>query len=158
MIAVNKNKGDWLTNLDDVWLAVTTKVNPPTTKALLSQQCCLLSLDSNKAVIGISSASLAKLHLGKIPKIEAVFRSVLGLDIKVELAINKVNQQKSSQIGALDEESNLTEAQQLALSRLKSFTHCTDKFFSQKASIDLELAKNLRRKSRASVNHLCLFL
>ena len=60
-----------LTNLDDIWKRVITLIEPPTTRALLSQQCRLVSLDDNKAVVAISSAKLTRLHQGKIPKIEA---------------------------------------------------------------------------------------
>ena len=129
VIAVNKNKGEKLTNLDDVWLAVTTKVNPPTIKALLSQQCRLISLDDSKAMIGIGSSRLMKLHEGKIPSIEAAFEVALGYSVTVELITEVDAAKKFQQVVQSRSKTNLTQAQQLALSRLKSFTESTDKFF-----------------------------
>ena len=117
-----------LTNLDEIWKRVITLIEPPTTRALLSQQSRLVRLDDNKAVIAISSAKLTRLHQSKIPNIEAALQSALGYEVTVELTT----------IGAITEEepiiqprskSNLTGAQQLALSQLKSFTQSQDKFF-----------------------------
>ena len=74
-----------LTNLDDIWETVTTLIKPATTRALLSQQSRLVSLEENKAVVAISSAKLVKLHQSKISNIEAAIQSALGYEVKVEL-------------------------------------------------------------------------
>jgi tRNA(Met) C34 N-acetyltransferase TmcA len=118
-----------LTNLDDIWKKVTTLIEPPTTRALLSQQSRLVSLDEDKAAIAISSAKLVKLHQSKIPNIEAAMQSALGYKVTVELitevdAITESNLIIQSQL-----KSNLTGDQQLALSQLKFFTQSQDKFF-----------------------------
>ena len=118
-----------LTNLDDIWKTVTTLIEPPTTRALLSQQSRLVSLDEDKAAIAISSAKLVKLHQSKIPNIEAALQSALGYEVTVEL-INEIDAQtESSSVSQQDELSNLTSDQQLALSKLKSFTQSQEKFF-----------------------------
>ena len=117
-----------LTNLDDIWKTVITLIEPPTTRALLSQQSRLVSLDEDKAVIGINSAKLVKLHQSKIPNIEAAMQSALGYEVTVELiTANAITE--SLPVIQQDELSNLTDAQQLALSQLKSFTQSQDKFF-----------------------------
>ena len=118
-----------LSNLDEIWKAVLTLIKPPTTRALLSQQSRLVSLDEHRAAIAISSAKLVKLHQSKIPNIEAALQSALGYEVTVEL-INEVDAQtESSSVSQQDELSNLTSVQQLALSKLKSFTQSQDKFF-----------------------------
>ncbi len=116
-----------LTNKADIWKTVISLIEPPTTRVLLSQQCRLLSLDGSKAVIGISSAKLTRLHLGKIPSIEATFEVVLGYEVKVELIT--IDDTKQSTQVVQSQFNSLTEDQQQALSQLKFFTHCTDKFF-----------------------------
>ncbi len=115
-----------LTNLDDIWDAVVRSIEPPTTRALLSQQTRLISLDGSKAVIVISSAKLAKLHRAKIPNIEAAF-TALGYEIAVELIAADLTPEPRT---VTQPQSNkLTRDQQLALSRLKSFSQSQDKFF-----------------------------
>ena len=117
-----------LTNLDEIWKTVITLIEPPTTRALLSQQGRLVSLDEDKAVIRINSAKLVKLNQSKIPNIEAAMQSALGYEVTVELiTANAITE--SLPVIQQDELSNLTGDQQLALSQLKSFTQSQDKFF-----------------------------
>ena len=117
-----------LTNLDDIWKTVTTLIEPPTTRALLSQQSRLVSLDQEQAAIAISSAKLVKLHQSKVPNIEAALQSVLGYEVTVEL-ITEDAIEESLPVIQPDSESNLTSDQQFALSQLKFFTQSQDKFF-----------------------------
>ncbi|MDJ0594489.1 MAG: AAA family ATPase [Pleurocapsa sp. MO_226.B13] len=117
-----------LTNLDDIWKTVTTLIEPPTTRALLSQQSRLVSLNEDKATIAINSAKLVKLHQSKIPNIEAAMQSALGYEVTVELITGDAVKESSPAIQQ-DELSNLTGDQQLALSQLKSFTRSQEKFF-----------------------------
>jgi hypothetical protein len=118
-----------LTNLDDIWKTVTTLIEPPTTRALLSQQSRLVSLDEDKAAIAISSAKLVKLHQSKIPNIEAAMQSALGYEVTVELITEVDAITESNLIIQPQSKSNLTGDQQLALSQLKFFTQSQDKFF-----------------------------
>ncbi|MDJ0903176.1 MAG: AAA family ATPase [Xenococcus sp. MO_188.B8] len=118
-----------LTSLDDIWQTVTALIEPPTTRALLSQQSRLVSLDEHKAAIAISSAKLVKLHQSKIPKIEAAMQSALGYEVTVELVSSADAQTESMPVMEEDSQSNLTGDQQLALAQLKSFTQSQDKFF-----------------------------
>ena len=70
-----------------LWAQVIACLHPPTTKALLSQQCHLISFNGSSAVVGISSAKLQKLHQGKVTNIEAAFAQVCQSKVKVSLEV-----------------------------------------------------------------------
>ena len=114
-----------LTNLDDIWKTVASKICPLTTQALLRQQCHLISLMDNKAILGMSSPKLAKLNQSKIPNIEAAFKAS-GYEVTVELITNN---SKPPTFQFVESQVTLTEEQQQALSQLKFFTQSQDKFF-----------------------------
>ena len=105
-----------LTSLDDIWATVTTLIEPPTIRALLSQQSRLVSLDENKAAIAIASAKLVKLHQSKIPSIEAAMQSALGYKVTVELVTESAPTAPTASTLELRAKSNLTGDQQIALS------------------------------------------
>ena len=69
----------------EIWSKVVSCLQPPTTQALLKQQCHLVSFDGSSAIVGISSAKLQKLHQGKVPNIEAAFERVCQRKVKVQL-------------------------------------------------------------------------
>ena len=69
----------------EIWSKVVSCLQPPTTQALLKQQCHLVSFDGSSAIVGISSAKLQKLHQGKVPNIEAAFERVCQHKVKVQL-------------------------------------------------------------------------
>ncbi|MBE9048180.1 DNA polymerase III subunit gamma/tau [Pleurocapsales cyanobacterium LEGE 10410] len=71
----------------EIWHQVVSCLQPPTTQALLKQQCHLVSFDGSSAIVGISSAKLQKLNQGKIPNIEAAFAQVCQRKIKVQLEV-----------------------------------------------------------------------
>ena len=71
----------------DIWSKVVDCLQPPTTQALLKQQCYLVSFDGTSATVGISSAKLQKLNQGKIPNIEAAFAKVCQRQVKVQLEV-----------------------------------------------------------------------
>ena len=71
----------------EIWSKVVDCLHPPTTQALLKQQCYLVSFDGVTATVGISSAKLQKLNQGKIPNIEAAFAKVCQRQIKVQLEV-----------------------------------------------------------------------
>ena len=71
----------------EIWHKVVSCLQPPTTQALLKQQCHLVRFDGDSAVVGISSAKLQKLNQGKIPNIEAAFARVCQRKIKVQLEV-----------------------------------------------------------------------
>ena len=71
----------------EIWSKVVSCLQPPTTQALLKQQCHLVSFDGSSAVVGISSAKLQKLNQGKIPNIEAAFARVCQHKVKVRLEV-----------------------------------------------------------------------
>jgi DNA polymerase III subunit gamma/tau len=72
---------------EGIWQKVIDRLQPPTTKALLSQQCHLVSFNGNSAIVGISSAKLQRLHQGKVVNIEAAFERVCQRKIKVSLEV-----------------------------------------------------------------------
>ena len=71
----------------NIWSKVVACLHPPTTQALLKQQCYLVSFDGVTAIVGISSAKLQKLNQGKIPNIEAAFAKVCQRQVKVQLEV-----------------------------------------------------------------------
>jgi DNA polymerase III subunit gamma/tau len=71
----------------EMWHKVVSCLQPPTTQALLKQQCHLVSFDGTSAIVGISSAKLQKLHQGKVANIEAAFIRVFQRKIKVHLEV-----------------------------------------------------------------------
>ncbi len=71
-----------------IWQQVIACLHPPTTQALLSQQCHLISIEATQATVGISSAKLRGLHQGKLPNIEAAFEKVCQRKINVKLEVS----------------------------------------------------------------------
>lgn len=75
----------------EIWSKVVSCLQPPTTQALLRQQCHLVSFDGSSAIVGISSAKLQKLNQGKVPNIEAAFARVCQRKVKVQLEVVNAN-------------------------------------------------------------------
>jgi DNA polymerase III subunit gamma/tau len=71
----------------EIWSKVVSCLQPPTTQALLKQQCHLVSFDGLSAIVGISSAKLQKLNQGKVPNIEAAFAQVCQRKVRVQLEV-----------------------------------------------------------------------
>ena len=71
----------------EIWSKVVSCLHPPTTQALLKQQCHLVSFDGVSAIVGISSVKLQKLNQGKVPNIEAAFAQVCQRKVKVQLEV-----------------------------------------------------------------------
>ncbi|MBW4537351.1 MAG: DNA polymerase III subunit gamma/tau [Pleurocapsa minor HA4230-MV1] len=80
------NYQDRVTN-QEIWTKVVSCLQPPTTQALLKQQCHLVSFDGLSAIVGISSAKLQKLNQGKVPNIEAAFAQVCQRKVRVQLEV-----------------------------------------------------------------------
>ncbi|MEM7593343.1 MAG: hypothetical protein AAF383_17810, partial [Cyanobacteria bacterium P01_A01_bin.83] len=74
-------------NTKEIWSKVVSCLQPPTTQALVKQQCHLISFDGTSAIVGISSARLQKLNHGKVPNIEAAFAQVCQRQVKVQLKV-----------------------------------------------------------------------
>ena len=72
---------------EELWSKIVSCLHPPTTKALLKQQCHLVSFDGSSAIVGISSNKLQKLHQGKVSNIEAAFAQVCQHKIKVHFEV-----------------------------------------------------------------------
>ncbi|MEL7009425.1 MAG: DNA polymerase III subunit gamma/tau [Cyanobacteria bacterium J06588_4] len=70
-----------------IWSKVVSCLHPPTTQALLKQQCHLVSFDGMSAIVGVSSAKLQKMTQLKIPNIEAAFAQVLQRKVRVQLEV-----------------------------------------------------------------------
>ncbi len=71
----------------EIWSKVVSCLQPPTTQALLKQQCYLADFNGSSAIVGISSAKLQKLNQGKVPNIEAAFAQVCQRKVKVQLEV-----------------------------------------------------------------------
>lgn len=72
---------------EELWNKVVSCLHPPTTKALLKQQCHLVNFNGSSAIVGISSNKLQKLHQGKVSNIEAAFAQVCQHKIKVHFEV-----------------------------------------------------------------------
>ena len=84
--ATPNNYQDRVAN-QEIWTKVVSCLKPPTTQALLKQQCHLVSFDGLSAIVGISSAKLQKLNQGKVPNIEAAFAQVCRRKVRVQLEV-----------------------------------------------------------------------
>ena len=73
--------------IEEIWNKVVSCLHPPTTQALLKQQCHLVDFDGSSAIVDISSGRLQTLHQGKIPNIEKAFAGVIGQKVKVQLEV-----------------------------------------------------------------------
>ncbi len=81
---------------EELWEKVIEHLHPPTTRALLRQQCHLISLEGSLALVGISSPQLLRLHQGKVPNIEAAFATVCHRKIQVKLEVATVKPENAS--------------------------------------------------------------
>ena len=70
-----------------IWSQVVSCLQPPTTQALLKQQCHLISFDGGSAIVGVSSAMLEKMAQQKIPNIEAAFAQVCQRKVRVQIEV-----------------------------------------------------------------------
>ncbi len=72
-----------------LWQQVLDNLQPRGTKALLSQQCCLLDFDSDQAVayVGVKSPNLLKMANSKVSNIKAAFEKVLQRSVAVEVQV-----------------------------------------------------------------------
>lgn len=80
------NEQNPVTN-QEIWSKVVSCLQPPTTQALLKQQCHLVSFDGLSAIVGVSSAKLQKMTQQKIPNIEAAFAQVCQRKVRVQLEV-----------------------------------------------------------------------
>jgi DNA polymerase III subunit gamma/tau len=71
----------------EIWSKVVSCLQPPTTQALLKQQCRLVNFDGMSAIVGVSSANLQKMTQQKIPNIEAAFAQVCQRKVRVQLEV-----------------------------------------------------------------------
>ncbi|WP_072013861.1 DNA polymerase III subunit gamma/tau [Myxosarcina sp. GI1] len=84
--AENTDSSDPVAN-QAIWKKVIECLQPPTTQALLRQQCHLISLEDSRAIVGIGSAKLQRLHQGKVTNIETAFAKVCQRSVKVKLEV-----------------------------------------------------------------------
>ena len=101
--SVNTSSEDLVAN-QQIWDRVVSCLQPPTTQALLRQQCHLVSFDGTSAIVGVNSTNLQKMAQQKIPNIEAAFAQVCQRKVKVQVEVggskknsnNSVNSSVSS--------------------------------------------------------------
>lgn len=70
-------------NLEILWSAVVSEIQPPTTQAIFAQRGRLISFNQKWALIELSSPQLARLTRSRIPKVEAAFETVFGNKVTV---------------------------------------------------------------------------
>ena len=75
-----------------MWNQVINCVEPRMTRALLAQQCHLISLNESLAIVGIGNSRLQSLHQGKVTNIEAAFAKICQRKIKVSLEVAKLDE------------------------------------------------------------------
>jgi DNA polymerase-3 subunit gamma/tau len=75
--------------LSQVWQAVLAKLEPPSTRMLLSQQGCLLGLSDRNARVGITG-QWHKTAKTKLPNLEAAFEKVLNHPVQIQLEVTAV--------------------------------------------------------------------
>ncbi|MGF1590274.1 MAG: DNA polymerase III subunit gamma/tau [Pleurocapsa sp.] len=85
----------------EIWSKVVSCLQPPTTQALLKQQCHLVSFDGESAIVGISSAKLQKLNQGKVSNIEAAFAKVCQSKVKVQLEVANLKDTLTKNMAAI---------------------------------------------------------
>ena len=83
----------------EIWHRVVDCIHLPMTRALLVQQCHLISLNDSSAIVGISSAKLRRLHQAKVTNIETAFEKVCQRKIKVQLEVAKKEEVRSQDKG-----------------------------------------------------------
>jgi DNA polymerase III subunit gamma/tau len=81
-----RNDQDPVAN-QEIWSKVVSCLQPPTTQALLKQQCHLVNFDGISAIVGVSSANLQKMTQQKIPNIEAAFAQACQRKVRVQLEV-----------------------------------------------------------------------
>ncbi len=96
------NDRDLVAN-QEIWSKVVSCLQPPTTQALLKQQCHLVSFDGLSAIVGISSAKLQKLNQGKVPNIEAAFAQVCQRKVRVQLEVASSQGNRKQNGSAIDQ-------------------------------------------------------
>jgi DNA polymerase-3 subunit gamma/tau len=71
----------------EIWQKVIERLHPPTTQALLNQQCHLISFDGSVAIVGVKNKTWLNAAQGKLANIEAAFEKACHQKIKVNLQI-----------------------------------------------------------------------
>ena len=104
-------------NTQEIWSKIVSCLQPPTTQALLKQQCHLVSFDGSSAIVGISSAKLQKLNQGKVPNIEAAFAKVCQRKVKVQLEVAVKNASLKNSFPENSESSETSPLPQTSLSQ-----------------------------------------
>jgi hypothetical protein len=78
--------------VEQMWQRVLCHLQPPTTRDLVQQQCCLLSfdIDNGTACVGINSSKLYELNKSKVPALEQAFEKALHRMVNVTLKVTSV--------------------------------------------------------------------
>ncbi|BAU64819.1 DNA polymerase III gamma/tau subunit [Stanieria sp. NIES-3757] len=81
-----------------IWLQAIQLIQPPTTQALLIQQCYLIKIEASVVAIAISSSSLSKLLQNKVSNIESAFSKVCQRKMKVHFEVNPLNKAEKKKL------------------------------------------------------------
>jgi DNA polymerase III subunit gamma/tau len=72
----------------EIWEKVMSSLQPPTTQALVRQQCHLIRFEDMKAVVGVGSEKLQKMTQQKVPNIEAAFAQIGKKRVSVQIVVS----------------------------------------------------------------------
>jgi DNA polymerase-3 subunit gamma/tau len=95
---VEENQVNQAEDSQAIWLKAIQLIQPPTTQALLIQQCYLLKIEASVVAIAISSSSLSKLLQGKVSNIEAAFSQVCQRKMKVHFEVNPLTKTEKKKL------------------------------------------------------------
>ena len=151
---------------EEIWKQVIPFLYPPTTKALLKQQCRLVDFDTKKAVVEFSSKRLCKLLQPQIKNVEEAFLAAFQKRIKVKFIFDGEGEKEELSslaatvvgIEAIEEGRNadiiaLTSDQENGLLDLELFLNCKDLLYrivgyagSGKSFLVCEFIKSLKKQ------------
>jgi DNA polymerase III subunit gamma/tau len=74
-------------SLDEIWADVLQRVQPYSTRVMMSQQCQLLGIEAHEVRMGARSEQLFKMAKDRMPNIEIAFQEYLARKVKVTLEV-----------------------------------------------------------------------
>lgn len=95
---VEEERVNYTEDSQKIWLQAIQLIQPPTTQALLIQQCYLIKIEASVVAIAISSSSLSKLLQNKVSNIESAFSKVCQRKMKVHFEVNPLNKAEKKKL------------------------------------------------------------
>jgi DNA polymerase III subunit gamma/tau len=86
-IPLSSTAAESIQNLDEIWAEVLRRVEPYSTRVMMSQQCQLLGIDNEGVRMGARSEKLFNMARSRISNIEAAFEAYLDRKVVVTLKV-----------------------------------------------------------------------